>query len=137
MRNPINVGDIALGMAPLRTILPWAKNFEGTGTLPVNWVECNGQVLNLPTSIFHGKTMPDLNGATGTKSFLRGSATSGTIGGNTLPAHTHPIQANGVGGTAGPNYGFVGSDTKQTGSFGTGTDVLPYYYEVVFIMRVI
>jgi microcystin-dependent protein len=120
-----------------------------TTKLHSGWVECNGQVLNDPDSIYDGSTIPDLNGVGGTQRFLRGSTVSGVIGGedehtltvDEMPSHHHSYtkvdQATAGMYTGSTEYGRTTS-TRNTGS--TGGDQphnnLPSYYEVVMIMRV-
>jgi RNase P/RNase MRP subunit p29 len=67
------------GMVPIGSIVAWHKNATGVPGLPAGWVECNGGTSN-------GITVPNLNGATTSKSgdasigrFLRGNTTSGTL----------------------------------------------------------
>ncbi len=71
--------QVAMGQvgndAPIGSILGWHKSYTNTPVLPTEWVECNGQVLNLPGSPYHGQTLPNLNGEA---RFLRGSSLSGT-----------------------------------------------------------
>lgn len=108
--------------APVGVVLAWLKSFSNTPGLDSGWVECNGQTLNDPESVYNGQTIPDLN--SGTRRFLRGSTTSGTTGGS--ETHTHAIQgASGSYGIGtGPNCDVLSSGT------------LPSYYEVVWIMKV-
>lgn len=91
-----------------------------------HWVECNGQTLSDAESIFNGDTIPNLNGVSGTKRFLRGSSTSGTTGGS--ETHQHTISTTGVQAP--------GATTASNNSITGATSTLPSYYEVVFIMRV-
>lgn len=62
--------------SPIGTIAAWHKSLAGTPTLPSDWVECNGQVLNDPASVYDGATIPDLNGDS---RYLRGGAASGAM----------------------------------------------------------
>lgn len=61
--------------APVGSIIAWHKSFSNTPPLSSDWVECNGQVLNNPSSPYDGQAIPDLNGE---GRFLRGSSSSGT-----------------------------------------------------------
>ena len=79
MRTGMQPGATAgYGMVPIGTIMAWHKNATGVPALPAGWVECNGGTSN-------GITVPNLNGATTSKSgdtgqrgrFLRGNVTSG------------------------------------------------------------
>lgn len=67
--------DPFTGLVPVGTILAWHKALAGTPDLPLNFVECNGQVLDDDASIYSGLTIPDLNGDS---RHLEGSVTSGT-----------------------------------------------------------
>lgn len=118
---------------PIGSIIAWAKSFTGVGSLPGVWAECNGQVLNLPTSPLHGQTLPNLNGIAGGaaesdgqkyKRFLRGSATSGTAGGAETVAFP-TVDLN--GGVNRANY--VSDSNSQS--------ILNPFYESVFCMRVL
>jgi hypothetical protein len=61
---------------PVGSILAWHKDLSGVPSLlPTNYVECNGQILNMPTSPLHGQTIPDLNGS---RKFLRGKGLGNT-----------------------------------------------------------
>ncbi len=83
------VGDeVAVGSA-----VAWLKSFPNVPPIPDGWVECNGQVLDDPNSSLNGETIPDLNGEAGTQRFLRGSTSSGTIGGT--ESHSHKIDSGG------------------------------------------
>ena len=107
------------------------KNFPNTPTnIPANWVECSGQVLADADSPYDGLTIPDLNGTGGTQRFLRGSTTSGTTGGaDSKSGSTGGVQGGTWNGSAGAQS--VGNHTH-----GFSVNVLPSYYEVVWIMRV-
>ena len=92
-----------VGIVPIGTVLPWLKSFPGPGLppitppLPPEFVECNGQILNDPTSIYNAQTIPDLNND---QRFLRGNPTSGTIGGSVItsgPSSTALFVNVGVG----------------------------------------
>ncbi|MDI6775424.1 MAG: hypothetical protein QME60_08570, partial [Verrucomicrobiota bacterium] len=108
---------------PVGAIVGWLKSYTNTPALPAEWVECNGQVLALPESPYHGMTLPDLNGASSPeKRFLRGAVQSGAVGG----AESH-------------NHGFLLIDrpakkTINVASKNPGSN-LPPYYEVTWIMR--
>jgi hypothetical protein len=112
-------------LLPLGIICGWHKSLGAMPPLPGTWVECNGQVLSDPESPFDGVTLPDLNNASGftTPAFLRGGMTSGTFGGAiALPAGDVTVDNNADGSTV--------SVLSGSESFA------PYYYEVVWVMRV-
>ena len=115
-----------------------------TPQLNGTWVECNGQVLSDAASLYNGATIPNLNA--GTYKMLRGALTSGATGGG---VHNH--QWYSYSGGAGTSITF--GATAQTGfsydsagnaqavafnltEFTDKIESLPYYYSVVFIMRV-
>jgi hypothetical protein len=110
-------------------VIPWLKTFTNTPALPPAYVECNGQTLNDPQSVFHNQLIPNLNGSGGTtKRFLQGITSSGATAG--ADSHTH---------TASNTYGWdlVRVCMGYNPSFHlTNQSNLPYYYEVVFIMRI-
>ena len=127
------------GDAPVGTILAWAKSLTGVPSLPIGWVECDGQVLTDPLSSLNGQTIPDLNGG----EFLEGRATSGATGGSATMAHTHTTEFDGYG-ISGAQGGasFDVSDAVTTGgpnpitSAASNTENRPPFYTVVWIMRV-
>lgn len=73
------------GIVPVGSIIAWHKHFPNSTTsltpaLPDGWVECKGQTLNDPESLFDGQVIPHLNSATaGAGRYLRGHQTSGTM----------------------------------------------------------
>ena len=123
----IQVKESGLSLVPIGCILPWHKSLTGTPTLPPQFVECNGQVLNDAESPYNGQTIPDLNV---TQRFLRGSSTSGTTGGTETHNHTATLNLN--EGSA------VGTQWNNTSSVLTTTNKnhLPPYMEIVHIMRI-
>jgi len=137
--NQIPVGGI--GVVPVGGIVAWLKSFPNTPALPGNFVECNGQTLSDPESIYNGQTISNLNSD---NRFLRGSSTSGGSGGS--DTHTHTIYppvtnmatrwANGwEGGHLVNPPGSTLADLPS--SFVTDEKAcLPSYYEVVWIIRV-
>jgi len=120
---------------PIGAILAWAKNLSVGLTLPRGWVECSGQVLNDAESPLNGIAIPDLNGIGGIKSFLRGSSTSGTVGG--ADNHTHWVE---VGAPYGGSNSYGAGTGKYNGHQHNGTTTsssnLPSFYEVVWIMKI-
>jgi len=124
------------GTVPIGGVLAWLKSYTNTPALPVNFVECNGQVLADIASVYNGQAIPDLNTGAN-KRFLRGSATSGTTGGANTNAHTHSVTPN----TKSQPYQNMdinrpADTTAITTSGPSDTNILPSYYEVVWIMRV-
>ncbi len=116
---------------PVGGIIAWDKPEDfiaGAPTLPDGFVECNGQVLADPESIYNGLTIQDLNGVGGAENnkFLRGNSVSGTTGGTTQHQHTLTAKALQGGGDTGTN------PSSKTGN----TSTLPVYYTVVWIIRI-
>ncbi len=137
---------------PVGTILAWHKSLAGTPQLPDGWVECNGQVLIDPQSIYNGETMPDLNNPKETwntkGAFLRGDTTSGTFEDDQFEDHTHYLRGRSTGPIFnGPPYyadlgnGFANFEAVYTGvdevkDGRTGTETRPVNMTVVWIMKV-
>jgi hypothetical protein len=124
---------------PIGGIIAWHKDLSpDMPSLPVNWVECSGGVLNDPESPLHGVTLPDLNGG---NRFLRGNATSGGTGGADTHLHAVATATSGPSATVNAPTG-VGqtipsaSHTHNT-NFNTGSaDGKPPYLNVVWIIRI-
>jgi hypothetical protein len=115
---------------PVGGIISWAKSLGGAPqTLPYGWVECNGQTLSDPRSVFNGQTMPDLNTS---QRFLRGSSASGGVGGS--ESHTHSVDNEFNTTTVDPFIGGTEVPTVQMNLFPSANH--PPFYEVVFIIKV-
>jgi microcystin-dependent protein len=133
------------GTVPIGGVLAWLKSYTNTPALPVNFVECNGQVLADIASVYNGQTIPNLNSD---NRFLRGNTISGAVGGEDthvlivaeMPSHKHSIPCR-------PGSGYTTSLTNQSTTANTTKDSnytggdgahnnLPKYYEVVWIMRI-
>jgi len=135
-------------IAPIASIIAWAKNIKTGLTIPACWVECNGQTLNDSESILNGILIPNLNGQ---NRFLRGNSTSGETGGeekhtltiNEMPRHNHDINAGGSSGVASgvqptpattptPSYSnlirYTGDDAPHENR--------PPFYDIVWIIRI-
>jgi hypothetical protein len=118
-------------LCPLGSVLAWIKDFTGTPSLPVEWVECNGQLITDIRSPFYNASVPTLNGNQDSdKYFLRGSITSGSTGGTVF--HRHSICWYGY------TY-FSGVSSAAVCACGCTDEVshLPLYYEVVYILRIV
>jgi hypothetical protein len=125
---------------PVGAIIAWVKSFPNTPSLPANFVECNGQTLDDPASVYNGLVIPNLNGE---HRFLRGSSSSGGSGGNEVLY----IELEGGGGgnslvtATGACAEYIVTRTCDTGSSRIRrnlptTDYKPPYYEIVWIMRI-
>lgn len=124
---PVNIK----GLVPVGSPIPWLKSYANTPALPSEYAECNGQVLSDAESVYNGQTLPDLNGVQvgSIKRFLRGSSTSGSIGGT--EQHAHQFLASSVNLTPG-SVPYYMPRTDITYYVST----LPSYYEVVYVVRV-
>lgn len=123
---PVNVK----GLVPVGSPIPWLKSFANTPALPDEYVECNGQVLSDADSPYDGQTIPNLNGAnSGIQRFLRGSTSSGAIGGS--EEHHHSFLATNAYLTPG-SVPYYSPRADYTYYYST----LPSYYEVVRVVRV-
>ena len=118
------------GMVPVGSVVAWMKSFPNTPALPDNFVECNGQTLGDLDSPYYGEVIPNLNGVSGTKRFLRGSSTSGGFGGSETHMHTLSLPPGTPAGVGGGSAVTGGNYTTNA------TSNLPPYYEVVWIMRI-
>jgi len=122
-------------VVPIGGVIAWLKTYTNTPALPSQYVECNGQVLSGTLSVYNGQVIPNLNGASAsTKRFLRGSTTSGTVGGS--ETHQHTISTSTIllsASSGGTNYYPNSASNPSSGA----TSTLPSYYEVVYVMRII
>jgi len=132
------------GIVPIGSIVAWHKSLSGTPALPGGWVECNGQTLNDPTSPFHNRGVPDLNGS---GRFLRGSATSGALQPDAFQGHKMQSTLQVVGFQTGGGGLVQGDYWNQTPLTSTIVDdghgapriadeTRPINMSVVWIMRV-
>ena len=137
--NPRENSIIGIPEMPLGSITAWNKNMPNMPPLPPEWVECNGQTLNDPSSPFHGQTIPDLNGPieSGLKGrFLRGHTESGLTETSQNLAHTHTISTrNATGNTSGLTRSSTVNTSTTTASSG-GQEARPHSYSVVWIMKI-
>ncbi len=114
---------VVSGLVPIGGIIPWFKDIPGVPALPANFVECNGQFLSDAASPLDGQLMPDIN--TGAQRFIRGSLSSGTVGGIDSFA---TAQADNAG--VGVPQNFVTTD------FSPGAQPFPPYVTAVYVIRV-
>ena len=77
-------------MLPIGSIIAWHRDMLGAEKrligLPPGWVECNGQKIDDPESLYHNLKIPDLNGD---ERFLRGGKDSGEEQIDWMQNHTH------------------------------------------------
>lgn len=123
------------GVVPIGGVIGWLKNFTGTPALYEAFVECNGQTLTDPGTVY--TSVPNLNASGGgSQRFLRGSTTSGTTGGadNYIPEGTMGGPSTTIGLCLGasqqPKIDHVHIFTGESASY------LPSYYEVVWVVRI-
>jgi len=137
--NPyvLHADEVNNDITPMGSIIPWLKTLTNTPTLPSNWVECDGTVISDVSSLMNGFTLPLLNGSTeDTKCFVRGGdVVDGSVEGLSTADCTH---------SHGTDNGFVRSPVSGTPCLRDITvdeeileiDIVPPYYEVVWIMRI-
>ncbi len=132
-------------IVPIGSIIAWLKSFNNTPTLPDQFVECNGQVLDDEESVYDGQTIPNLNGAvdTGLKGyFLRGHTSSGLTESSQNLNHQHGLNKYSLHGANRSYYiGDVPNSSNETGAhsgtdYSGGTEARPHNYSVVWIMRI-
>lgn len=135
---------------PIGIIIPWHKSMTGVpGTLPVGWLECNGQTVSDASSPLNGQALPDLNSQLwggGRGHYLRGGTTSGDF--NTSTYYTGNNADYSFGQSSGTYYGigYGRSQSNETGAFqatynassnGLGNArIMVAAMTVVFIMKV-
>jgi hypothetical protein len=118
---------------PIGTLEAHLKSYTNTPTYSNKWVECNGQTLSDAESPYNGQVIPNLNGFGGaTKRLLRGHTSSGATGGADTNNHGHTWNQSDFilegGGQLNQFYGTA--IQNQT------INILPPYYEVVWILKI-
>jgi len=108
---------------PIGGIISYAKTIAGTPSLPVNFLECNGQAINNALSPYNGLNTPPINN---NNLFLRGNTSSGGTGGAATHLHTLNISS----GTD-----WIKNAVALESSINTASNIPPYY-DIVFIMRI-
>lgn len=119
-----------IGAVPVGAIIAWHKTFSNTPSLPVQFVECNGQVLSDSGSVYNGATIPNLNGS---NNFLRGNSTSGTTGGAATHTHTVDLSTNILQVSGDNNNANVPSPSTYTTASASS---LPPYINMVWVIRI-
>ena len=123
--------DYPAGVLPVGSVTFWLGSYANVPTLPSEYVQCNGQVISDPQSVFNGVTLPNLNGASsGVNRFLRGAKSGGTVAGSMVTNETHTHT-----GDSAVN-GLSGSTTVFAGTVVGSASSLSYYYGVIWIARI-
>ncbi len=121
-----NFANLLNRLVPVGAVIPWHKSpISGSVTLPEQWVECNGQVLDDPDSPFNGLTIPDLNSA---GLFVRGGTSSGQYQDDQIQSHNHVDhghahgvrQESGVSPGGGGGFGTSGGVHRYTANTTNG-----------------
>jgi hypothetical protein len=117
----VNGPITGFGIVPLGSIIAWHKSEPFTPALPNGWVEANGQVLVDLASPYHGRTLPDLNGAA---RFLRGGAISGTFEDDQVQGHGHTFTGGSVTTSTAAAHGHNFSASGVTSSSSNPVDLI-------------
>ena len=127
---------------PIGGIIPFLKSLSGVPSIPSNFLECNGQVVNDADSPLNGVTLPNLNQ---NYTILYGDTSSGnTKSEDYLPNHNHDIQLYVVSGASAYNKPASVSGTSGYASDGLNTTDIQNKtsgtafngYSVVWIIRI-
>ena len=152
-RQRITSAPSAVFSVPIGTIMSWAKNLQGVPALTGEWVECNGQTLDDPGSPLNGQVIPNLNGE---NRYLRGNSESGGVGGGPhnhiwyrqsyvgyLMDYARIMCENGYrDDIAFHTYNSNGApliavyDAHHHANYTSMSETNPYYYNIVWIMKV-
>ena len=111
--------ELLIGV-PIGSIQAWHKSLPGVPGLPLNWVQCDGQVLNDTESPLNGQTIPNLNGQA---RFLRGNSVSGTDEADDFKSHNHQGGVEGL--TPQGSFGLIRVATAGEAVTVTGGDISP------------
>lgn len=123
-----------LPIYPIGSIFAWAKDIKPDVLfLSEDFVECNGQVLDMPDSILHGQTIPNLNGD---NRYLRGAIDSNNEGGTKEHRHTVVFESSVATESGGGTSSEPGRPTTGTEYHSDYENHEPPYYTVTWIMRV-
>jgi hypothetical protein len=136
--------EVAVGIVPVGTVVPWLKSFTGVPSLPDSFVECNGQTINDSESPLDGQTVPDLNG---NNRFIRAAGSSGGTGGQASHNHQALRDAGSLDGKGLTDIneklgGYDSGGNPKTFSVGdpnsytTNENNEPPYYDAVMVMRI-
>jgi hypothetical protein len=127
------VGSPTLGAVPVGGAVAWMLSLTGTPSLPDEFVQCNGQTLSDPESVYNGTVIPALNGTTDSnRMFLRGSTTSGGTGGTATHTHTVTSTTTSIAYQTGSTNFSPQAPASPTGSAST----IPTCYNVTYVMRI-
>lgn len=77
-------------MLPVGSIIGMHTGSASTPLPPGSWVDCSGQILNDSASVYHGETLPNLNGSTVIAGgLLTGTQAVSALSGSTSVDGTH------------------------------------------------
>lgn len=141
------------GLVPVGGVIAWLKSYTSTPTLAnqgrTEYVECGGQTLSDPQSVYNGQVIPNLNSSSASNHFfLRGNTVSGGTGGedtSCTDGHKHSVSlslsvttltiAYTTGATSTPIVTAVNVTGATTGVVNTNS-AIPLYYDVVWLLRI-
>ena len=130
-------------IVPIGAITAWHKNLDGTpATLPDNWAECNGQVLNDAESPYDTTVLPNLNvnpmieGEGFSGLFLRGGVTSGILQADATAKNGLRIDVSGPEGSGHHGRDGNGLSWIQGAILSDDTETRPANMSVVWIIRI-
>jgi hypothetical protein len=116
------VATLAASQTPIGGVVHWHRDKPGVPSLPANFVECNGQVLDMPDSPLHGQTIDDYNNS---GRFPRGGTSSGAMGGS-----------DSFGTASADNAGVGSPFAAVTTDFSPGASPIPPFITALWVMRV-
>jgi hypothetical protein len=116
---------------PIGSIIAWHKSFANTPSLPNNFLECDGSVINDSDSPYNGQTLPNLNGDA---RFLRGGAVSGTEQDDAMQRITGScsstlLSANSMTGTGVFTEAIIGTPSIEADNAAEGTEYTGYTFD--------
>tara|TARA_Y100000310_G_C20702423_1_gene831085 strand:+ start:4893 stop:5369 length:477 start_codon:yes stop_codon:yes gene_type:complete len=123
-----------IGTVPIGAVIMWHKSLTGVPSLPGNYVECNGQVLNDSLSPLNGQTMPNINNT----SIVAGFTSSGITGGSATHTHTGTTNFENedecIACTRGEEISVVQCQHVHTFTTGAALNA-PVFVTMVFVIR--
>lgn len=114
---------------PAGIICMWSGTIA---TIPTGWVLCDGN-NSTPNLTNRFIVCADADSGGVAKSTITGAALQSHDTG-LIPAHTHSVTIL-TGGSGTGNGGNSNTSTGATGSYGTGTKVIPVFYALAYIQK--